>query len=247
LRETQMPHESKLRMVMHAVCQCGAKSFSHLLNSLERYNELARSVINNETRRVQAIAVVASFWSLSKFHLIITLDKLMTYRIVDNIAIVNWLFSPDQLPDFTRGYVWEILHNTINKTIARTHTLQNELENARRIVRERGVTDEGAPEQAKLRHTHEVLDTALREQKELLLVVFQRFCLAISNHLTNCEARNVNPYDSWYYCAIGYLKEIGRRYHKEIEGFLSALENILFTPDVDPRITQVFHQFKNVY
>eukprot|EP00005_Dracoamoeba_jomungandri_P013753 CAMPEP_0174265190 /NCGR_PEP_ID=MMETSP0439-20130205/25516_1 /TAXON_ID=0 /ORGANISM="Stereomyxa ramosa, Strain Chinc5" /LENGTH=793 /DNA_ID=CAMNT_0015351511 /DNA_START=36 /DNA_END=2417 /DNA_ORIENTATION=- len=244
---SEVPPENLRELLVTALTMAGAKSFSHFLNMLERYNHLLRQIISNQKTRLQVVCVVTEFWKNSALHRIISLDKLMTYRIIDNLSIVNWIFSAEVLPDFKRGYVWEILRNTINKTIARTQTVRKQLESCRSAAHafmDEEDDNKDAPEVVKLRQTEAALETALREQKELLLVVFQRFTISISNHLTNCEARDADPYDYWYYSALGHLKEIGRKYRKEIKPFKDTLENILFTSEVDSRITDVFHQFR---
>jgi len=239
--QNQLSLEVKVELTVNCVAEIGSKSFSHLLNALERYNTLLRTLINNSQTRGQTISAFAHFWRNSSAHIIIALDKLMTYRIIDNISIVNWLFSNEVLPDFTRGYVWDILRNTVNKTVARTETVRKQLAKTLQPTEQSSSTP-----QLSASATQEALETAEREQKELLLVVFQRFCISISNHLTNCEANNTDPYDYWYYSALGHLKEIGRKFHEEIRPFISTLESILFTSEVDSRITSVFHQFKMV-
>jgi len=148
------------------------------------------------------------------------------------------------LPNFKRSYVWDILRNTINKTTARTATLAKEMENAKRIVTDQGLTDESSGEVLKYRQTCDAVETGLREQKELLLVVFQRFSLAISHHLASSTG---DPYDCWYRSTCGHLKEIGRRYHKELQPFLATLESVIFSSEADARISAVFHIFKHVY
>lgn len=50
---------------------------------------------------------VASFWAKSAQHVIILLDKLMTYKVVDGVAIVNWLFD-HQHANSSHPYVWEV-------------------------------------------------------------------------------------------------------------------------------------------
>jgi len=139
--------------------------------------------------------------------------------------------------------VWDILRNTINKTTARTATLATEVDNAQKLVNGLALSDETVPEVIKLRQTRDALETALREQKELFLVVFQRFSLAISHHLANT---NGDPYDCWFRSTCGHLKEMGRRYHKEIQPSLAALESVIFSSS-DARISAIFNQFKYVY
>jgi len=54
----------------------------------------------------------------------------MTFRIIDNISIVNWILSKQNQKNVTRGFLWDILRNAINKTLARTQTVREELKTA---------------------------------------------------------------------------------------------------------------------
>eukprot|EP01087_Luapelamoeba_hula_P018471 TRINITY_DN5951_c0_g1_i1.p1 TRINITY_DN5951_c0_g1~~TRINITY_DN5951_c0_g1_i1.p1 ORF type:complete len:819 (-),score=70.52 TRINITY_DN5951_c0_g1_i1:395-2851(-) len=241
LREIQGTHDAKLAMVLHALLLLGSKSFSHLLNALDRYHELARAVINNEARRVQAINAIAQFWNLSKFNLIIALDKFMTYRVIDSLAIIQWVFSPAMLPEFVHGYVWEILRNAIDKTIGRSQILETELSACNRALVDKGITDMEGSDAVKFRQTRDALELVRREHKQLFFGVFQRFCMVLSNHLATCEARGANPLDSWYRSAAGHMKEMGRRYNRDMEGLLDSLEETLQTADLlDQRVIQQF-------
>ena len=50
---------------------------------------------------------MAEFWGKSAQHIIILLDKLMTYKVVDGASIVNWLFDHERVNSF-HSYVWEV-------------------------------------------------------------------------------------------------------------------------------------------
>lgn len=43
-------------------------------------------------------------------------DKLVRMKVVDAVAIFNWLFSEKVTPHFTHQYVWDILESTVLKT-----------------------------------------------------------------------------------------------------------------------------------
>jgi nuclear cap-binding protein subunit 1 len=45
--------------------------------------------------------------------MVVLVDKLLKTQIVECAAVANWIFSKDMMGDFTKSYVWEILHLTI--------------------------------------------------------------------------------------------------------------------------------------
>jgi len=251
LNSPQLPAHTRLDVFMHALMALGCKSFSHMLNVIEKYVAVVQQVVqagNAAEGRQQIARAVATFWRTSPQNAVVLIDKLMTYRVLDNTAIVNWLFSERMLPLFVRAYVWEILRNTINKTIARTDTVRMDLRTAEEDLA--GIKAEGNEVPASKEHKHkqikETLDNVLKEQKAMFLILFQRFCMVLSDHLQQCDTEKREANDYWFVRTSGHLREVGRKYHAEIKPFLATLENLLFTPDVDPRITSIFHQFKTI-
>ena len=142
--------ETQLDVLFHCVLHTGSKSVSHLLSVLERYCVLLRRLSSSPAQQRQLLDAIGSFWPDSNLHQVILLDKLMTYRIVRNDSIVEWLFSSERaqlliqyvvlslsqsLSQQTRlnsdqhpfasfsNYTWRILRNTIDKTIARIESL----------------------------------------------------------------------------------------------------------------------------
>jgi len=67
-----------------------------------RYHALLRSLTNTSQARLAVATAVGEFWKHSPQHIIITLEKLLTYRIIDAQSIVNWIFSHQILPLFTK-------------------------------------------------------------------------------------------------------------------------------------------------
>ena len=67
----------------------------------------------------------------------VLVDKLLRTRIISCPAVANWLFSPYMVSNFTRMYVWEILHSTINTMNKHVKRCEVELEEARQSVKKR--------------------------------------------------------------------------------------------------------------
>jgi len=192
------------------------------------------------------LKAVRYFWQKSPQHIVIMIDKLMTYRLVDNTSIINWIFSPEEQPNFTKGYIWDVLRNTISKTLARTETIREELKTAEEAWEKtpKEEQSESIPEFKRLKDRKTALDSVLREQKELFLIIFQRFVMCLSEYLGG-ESNASYHSDFWYTSTLGHLKEVGRKYHDEIIPFLSTLETLLFS-NVDPKLAIAFQQIKNI-
>jgi hypothetical protein len=74
-----------------------------VMNDLHfRYSSLVEKYIDSPEKKVTALKMIAHFWQKSEQHIVITVNRFLTYKIVDSIAVVNWIFSPEQQQKFTR-------------------------------------------------------------------------------------------------------------------------------------------------
>ena len=53
---------------------------------------------------------VYDVWRQHPQFLGVVVDKMLKTQIVECCAVANWLFSRDMAQEFTRSFVWEILH-----------------------------------------------------------------------------------------------------------------------------------------
>lgn len=78
-----------------------------------------------------------------------------------------------------RGYLWDILRNTIDKTVVRTEVMRKELKAVQPDQQPAPAEASGASATAtavddvRLQQARESYQTALRDQNDLLLLVFQ--------------------------------------------------------------------------
>jgi nuclear cap-binding protein subunit 1 len=100
----QAVSSERLDLLVQCILQTGSKSVSHLLSVLERYCSLLRRYSTTLEEQEFVLNAVGSYWVYSNLHQVILLDKLMTYRIVTNLAIIQWLFSPTRV-EFLKLYV----------------------------------------------------------------------------------------------------------------------------------------------
>lgn len=54
-------------------------------------------------------------WHNHQQMLCVLIDKLLKTQIVECSAVATWIFSKEMNSEFTKMYLWEILHLTIKK------------------------------------------------------------------------------------------------------------------------------------
>lgn len=78
---------------------------------------------------------VYELWQQHPQFLGVVVDKMLKTQIVECCAVANWIFSRDMAPEFTKSYIWEILHLTIRKMNKHVVRLEKELTEARAKMR----------------------------------------------------------------------------------------------------------------
>ena len=96
---------------------------------------LMQSLCENEEAQICMLRQVYEVWQNHPQFLCVVVDKMLKTQIVECCAVANWLFSRDMAPEFTRSYIWEILHLTIRKMNRHVVRLEKELNEARSKLR----------------------------------------------------------------------------------------------------------------
>ncbi|KAI8020685.1 Nuclear cap-binding protein subunit 1 [Camellia lanceoleosa] len=131
MEENVMPahgFEITLSVIVQTLLDIGSKSFTHLITVLERYGQVIARICTDQDKQVMLIAEVSSYWKNSAQMTAIAIDRMMGYRLISNLAIVRWVFSPANIEQFhTTDHPWEILRNAVNKTYNRISDLRKEI------------------------------------------------------------------------------------------------------------------------
>jgi len=169
---------SKTDILITCLLQAGHKSFSHLIITIERYINLWRKYIYDHATALQAITSTVSFYKSSPQRIIISLNKLVTFRVIPPSAIVEWLFSDDVLPLLRKQWVWELLFVGIDQTIDTLHLLQ------KKLLETENPDDFNATDQDRYLYNKLKVNISAveQEQKELFLTLFQRFEMILKNY-----------------------------------------------------------------
>ncbi|KAH7844207.1 hypothetical protein Vadar_025482 [Vaccinium darrowii] len=127
--------EITLSVIVQTLLDIGSKSFTHLITVLERYGQVIARICPDQDKQVMLIDEVSSYWKNSAQLTAITIDRMMGYRLISNMAIVRWVFTPANFELFhTSDRLWEILRNAINKTYNRICDLRKEISTLKKGV-----------------------------------------------------------------------------------------------------------------
>lgn len=117
-------------IAIQSLLHIGSRSFSHLLNAIERYLPLLRHLVSHGPvgAKSEILTSVTSFWKENAQMVVIVFDKLMQYQIVDPTDVVSWTFergteSHDELSSAwcIGGLQWDLLKGALDKANGRVN------------------------------------------------------------------------------------------------------------------------------
>ncbi|KAH7105316.1 MIF4G like-domain-containing protein [Auriculariales sp. MPI-PUGE-AT-0066] len=117
---------------LQALLQVGSRSFSHLLNAIERYLPVLRSLVApGSEARAEILRATGAFWARSTQMVNIVVDKLMQYQIVEPADVVQFAFSEEQTP---QGQIqrWELVKAALDKAHGRLLVAQRKAASLRK-------------------------------------------------------------------------------------------------------------------
>jgi len=125
--------EFALDVVSQTLLDIGSKSFTHLITVLERYGQIISKLCPNEEMQLLLMDEVSAYWKNSTQMTAIAIDRMMGYRLISNLAIVKWVFSPANVEQFhVSDRPWEILRNAVSKTYNRISDLRKEIQSLKK-------------------------------------------------------------------------------------------------------------------
>lgn len=245
-------HPLRIDVFVSTLLHLGSKSFSHAFAAIAKFHFVLKILAESEEGQICLLKTMYEVWSSHPQMMVVLTDKLLKTQIVDCSSVANWLFSADMAPDFTRNYVWEIMHSTINKMSKHVEKLQKEAEDARDLLDAAkkkmadGLDyeeDDEVPTEEMVERMEEKLELVQNQQKRLFLIIFQRFIIILTDHLARCESEGIDYQTPWYKWVIERLQEVFLLHHSLVFKYINTLESLLFTSDIDIHILEVFQQF----
>eukprot|EP01132_Coremiostelium_polycephalum_P000544 gene544-686_t len=194
---SNIPNEINIvELLTKCVLQLGVVSFSHLTNAIERYITLFKTVLRTPQDRYECIRSIFDFWRNSHQHIVIAIDKFVTFKIIYPHDTIVAFTNPKQIQDITEGYTWEIIHNSIQKTIIIIDTLTKDFESS-----------------ANSQEKESKLNTSIAEQQTLLYDLINNLATILKTYPDNSVLQKI---------VSGHLKSITRKYFNQIKPILES-------------------------
>lgn len=238
----------KIQVFVETLLNFTSKSFSHAFAAISKFHYVFQTLASTEEAQ---ICVLRSTYNILHNHqqmIIGLVDKYLKTQIVECSAVANWIFSKDMAPDFMKPFIWEVLHLTIRRMIKHVGKHESELEDAKNKLskdplNEGDPTDKDHPTDEMVERMEEKLEATQSDLKNLFLIIFQRFIMTLTEHIGHCEVEGTNFQTHWFRWTLGRLQEVFFQHHEQVFKYVTTLESLLFTSDIDPHILEVFQQF----
>lgn len=105
----------KIEVFVQTLLNLGSKSFSHSFVAISKFHECFKALSESEEAQICILHNVFELWKNHQQMLCVIVDKLLKTHIVDYSAVATWVFSKEMSSEFTKVYLWEVLHLTIKK------------------------------------------------------------------------------------------------------------------------------------
>ncbi|XP_055606916.1 nuclear cap-binding protein subunit 1-like [Uranotaenia lowii] len=121
----------KIDVFVQTLLNLGSKSFSHTFAAISKFHLVFKSLAETEEAQICILHNVFELWGDHQQMMVVIFDKLLKTQIVECSAVATWVFSKEMVGEFTKMYLWEILHLTIKKMNQHVTKLSKELSDAK--------------------------------------------------------------------------------------------------------------------
>lgn len=215
-------------LAVQTLLQAGSRSFSHLLNVIERYHELLRALSQTPEARVSMLESTTQFWTHSAQWVLIVCDKLLQYRIVEPVDVVHFVFADTPLAAdadapfalATHSSAWGSSHRdwssfhwpallrlTVDKVVGRVGQLRRRVDELRQLEAG-GASEAEAPSTrnapASVDEAQVHLDAMLLEQRQVLVAIMAQLVqvlgkdVGVYNDESDSDAWQIWWRSEWY-------------------------------------------------
>ncbi|KAJ2771303.1 Nuclear cap-binding protein subunit 1, partial [Coemansia nantahalensis] len=217
-------------MLVEHVLLLGSKTFSHMLNAIEKFLPALQQFGDAPEAKLQIARTVEDFWLRNPQFCAITIDKLVNYRVIDPVTVVEMLFDSAHAGRWSDFHLWEILRNTITKVNMRVVQLQTRLKTAHAVAAVAVLIDAAEqPAAETAEHVEAILAQMEREQRDVVVVT--------ARHFVRLLAATDGSDRAWL---LGRFKEFMRTYRAQVAANAAELEGLISAAAASPDVRQVF-------
>jgi nuclear cap-binding protein subunit 1 len=211
------------QVFVQCLMMLGQKSFSHLLNAVERNITSVQEYMSGE----RGVALVAHVWGFHHQFLEICVDKLTNYRVFTAESVIAWVCDQVGYEKGDGGVVkaevyykpvyWNILSSVLAKVNLR-------VTQARKSANESTDADD-AMDQSEGESASNALASAERDSKAAYIFVMTRFADLIE---AKVKMGGDVQRGMWWKWVVGGVRELFRKFEGEIGGMKFTLGAMVF-------------------
>ncbi|KAI3381742.1 hypothetical protein SNEBB_000680 [Seison nebaliae] len=109
--------EVKIKIFGTIMFHLGSRSLSHAYSAINKYRMCFVDLIGeDENKQIQLLNVLFGVWRYHNQMVMILVERLVKYKIVDENAVILWIFSEAMEDELTKNWIWEILFQTISRS-----------------------------------------------------------------------------------------------------------------------------------
>ncbi len=132
----------QISVFVQTLMNLGSKSFSHSFAAIAKFHPTLKALSGSEEAQICVLRGVGDLWRSHHQMMVVLVDKLLKTQVVECAAVANWIFSKEMVDDFTKLYVWEILHLTVRKMNKHVNRLNREANDARKMIEDSDNSDQ---------------------------------------------------------------------------------------------------------
>ncbi|KAJ2030013.1 Nuclear cap-binding protein subunit 1 [Coemansia sp. S610] len=228
-------------MLVEHVLLLGSKTFSHMLNAIEKFMPALQKFGDSPEAKLQIARVTEDFWLGNPQFFAITIDKLVNYRVIDPATVIAMLFDDGHVGSWSKFQYWEILHNTVKKVNMRVVQLQGRLEAA--VTAANAMADDDTPAETQpaesVEHVEATLAQMVQEQRDVVVSTARHFARLLSSG----SGASGELDRAWLH---GRFKEFLRTYRIQVMENSSTLESSVFTAEASGDVRQAFEDVRKL-
>lgn len=157
----------KIDVFVQTLLNLGSKSFSHTFAAISKFHYVFKQLAESEEGQICVLHNVFELWHNHQQMMVVIVDKLLKTQIVECSSVATWIFSKEMSSEFTKMYLWEILHLTIKKMNKHVMKLSAELAEAKeKMAHDSSSSDDSDEETTTRRKKIEIGDKPTEEVRK---------------------------------------------------------------------------------
>ena len=207
---------AKVNIAVNVLLNVSSASFTHLFTALGKRAALLGDLITTDETQVALLDTIYEVWKNHQQLVVIVVQKIIKYGIIDAAAVIEWIFSPRMRDQLLASFIWEIIHNVIKRKLALVKECEEKIvfekERLRRFESgEDSVASDDPnliPSEDKVEKEEENLEMVKNDVKTILQITLQKINGVLMQHIRDSEAEGKSFKNHWFRWMIFRLQQI---------------------------------------